>query len=213
METEREAFFDTRVSGNDEVWKGLSLVADMVRNGNVTEAQVILDAMNITCPTGRIASGRGRDRQKGGLYDERGELYDIPSWVLIDPEDIVEDEKKDAVDGAADEAEESTAAAALRREEKGKGRAEDPGETVELRARLSDRGTDVTVSVGTKQRLSLAIRKIQEQVGNKRIRLMYLGKTLNEQSTLEQSTWQRGHVVNALVYEGDEKVIAQQLAK
>ena len=214
LEREREAFFDTRVSGNHEIWKALRLVCDLMRKGDVAEAQGILDAVNVTCPHGRIASGRGRSREKGGVYDERGELYDIPAWVLTDPEDIIEDEEKDATNGAADEDDDAEAvAAARRRDEKGKGRAEDPGEMLQLRTRLSDRGTDIIVSVGMKQKIATIIQSIQERTGNKRVRLMYLGKTLDERQTLEQSGFKQGNVVNAMVFEGDESMLAKQSLK
>ena len=185
----------------------------MLRKGDVAEAQGIMDAINVSCPNGRIASGRGRNREKGGVYDERGELYDIPAWVLTDPQDIIEDEEKGPTDGAADDddddQEETPEATAQRREEKGKGRVEDVGVIVQLRARLSDRGTDVTVSVGKKQKISVVIKSIQEQIGGKRMRLMYLGKVLEERQTLDKTGWKEGHVVNALVYEGDEATLSK----
>jgi len=186
------------------------LVCEEIRKGNTAEAQGILDALNVTCPHGRIATGRGRKREKGGLYDERGELYDIPAWVLTDPEDVVEDEEKDAeggaVDGAEDGGDAGSTAPAQPREEKGKGRAEDLGELIRLRARLSDRGTDILVSVGTKQKIADIVRLIKEKIGKKHLRLMYLGKALDERLTLEQTNWKQGHVVNAMVFEGDERM-------
>lgn len=219
LEREREAFFDTRVSGNDEVWKALRVVCEMLRKGDTAEAQAILDALNITCPNGRVASGRGRLREKGGLYDERGELYDIPAWVLTDPEDIVEDEEKDTEEGAAndDDGDEvdttDSLATTQRRDEKGKGRAEDPGDIVQLRARLSHRGTDILVSAGTKQKVAVIVRNIQDQIGKKRVRLMYLGRTLDERKTLAESGWKSGHVINAMVFEGDESMLSKQTSK
>jgi hypothetical protein len=181
----------------------------MLRRGDVAEAQGILDAMGMSCPNGRVAGGRGQHREKGGLYDERGELYDIPTWVLTNPEDIVEEGEKEELEDK-DEAERGDiVTAARRRDEKGKGRAEDPGETVEVRARLSDRGTDIIVSIGLKQRVSAVIRSLQNQIGNKRVRLMYLGKTLDERSTLEESGWRQGHVINAMVFEGEETMLSK----
>ena len=218
LEREREAFFDTRVSGHDEVWKALRLVCEMLRKDDLPEAQGILDAMNITCPNGRVARGRGRNREKGGLYDERGELYDIPAWIITDPEDIVEDEgtEKDpavaAEGGDADDSIDPTATA-RRRDEKGKGRAEDPGDIVQVRARLSDRGTDVVISAGTKQKVGVIVKEIHSRIGTKRLRLMYLGKTLDERTTLEESPWQPGHVLNAMVFEGDEKMLTRKSPK
>ncbi|KAK3704280.1 hypothetical protein LTR37_013954 [Vermiconidia calcicola] len=212
LEKEREAFFDTRVSGNDEIWKALRLVCEEIRKDNLAEAQGILDALNITCPNGRIARGRGRNRIKGGLYDERGELYDIPSWVLTDPQDIIENDEKDVEAGAAEDGENNVdeTGEARPRSEKGKGRAEDIGEVIKLRARLSDRGTDIIVSTGTKQKVADIVRAVQAQIGKKRLRLMYLGKALNERLTLEENGWQQGHVVNAMVFEGDEGILSKK---
>ena len=202
LDREREAFFDTRVSGHEEVWKALRMVCEMLRRGDVEEAQGILDAMNMTCPNGKVARSRGRNGKKGGAYDERGQLYDIPPWVLTDPQDVVEDEDKDEVQDG-----EKTPV------EKGKGRAEDPGEIVKVRARLSDRGTDVVVSAGTKQKISVLIKAIREESGCKRLRLMYLGKTLDERSTLEESGWRPDHVINAMVFAGDENMLSKKPSK
>lgn len=193
----------------------------MLREDNVSEAQGILDAINVTCPNGRVAEGRGKDRSlgKGGVYDERGQLYAIPAWVLTDPEDVIEDdEEKDLeqdTDGANDDDPLGANAAARqqKRDEKGKGKAADLGEMVTVRARLSDRGTDVNVQVGTKEKVAMVVRRIQEQIGNKRIRLAYLGKVLDEHKTLEQQNWKQGNVLNALVFEGDESMLKRKGAK
>ena len=205
------------------MWKALRVVCDMIRKGDIAEAQGILDALTITCPHGRVARGRGRHREKGGLYDERGELYDIPAWVVADPEDVVEDEEKDATSGAAEDDDEDDdgdggdtidpVEAARRRDEKGKGRAEDPGDIVQLRLRLSDRGTDIIVSAGTKQKVAMIVRSIQDQIGTKRLRLMYLGRTLDERTTLAESAWKPGHIINAMVFEGDESMLEKQSSR
>ena len=217
LERERDAFFDTRVSGNTEVWKAVRVVCEMLRKGDIAEAQAILDAINMTCPNGRVARGRGRHREKGGLYDERGELYDIPAWIVTDPEDLIEDEgEKDVLDGAdSDDGDVQTIdpTATTRRNEKGKGRAEDPGEILQIRARLSDRGTDIIVSAGTKQKIAVIVRGIQDQIGRKRLRLMYLGKTLDERTTLMDSGYKQGHVLNAMVFEGDEKMLSKPFSR
>ena len=215
LERERDAFFDTRVTGDEEAWKALRMACETLRQHDLPAAQGILDAMGLTCPHGRVASGRGRDRVKGGIYDERGVLYELPGWVVADPQDVVEGEDEEKEDGAAGGASTADPAcgASSQKDEKGKGRAEDIGPAVRMRCRLSDRATDVVVDVGSKQRVAVVIRKIQEQIGSKRIRLMYLGKTWNEGCTIEETGWREGNVVNALVYEGDEGVIVDQLRK
>ena len=223
LESERTAFFESRVTGDAEVWKALGVVCEMLRKGEVAEAQGIVDALGVTCPSGRVASGRGRDRVKGGVYDERGVLYEIPGWVIVDPGDVVEDgegeegvreeDKPAALDGSAPTTtttaetspeEKPTTSTPPPGGEKGKARLPDIGPLVHIRCRLSDRGTDISVEVGKNQAISVLIRKIQDQVGSKRMRIMYLGKALDERKSVAESGWVEGHVVNAMVFEGDE---------
>ncbi|KAI7706592.1 hypothetical protein KC353_g12151, partial [Hortaea werneckii] len=149
--------------------------------------------------------------------DERGELYDVPLWVVADPQDVVEDEEADAEkdldgtasdsDGGAGDEEDAAVAGQQRREEKGKGRAEDIGELLSIRCRLSNLGSDVVVEVGSKQKVTVLVRNIQQQIGPKRLRLVYLGRTLMEGKSLEELGWQQGHVINAMVFEGDEDIL------
>ncbi|RMZ02754.1 hypothetical protein D0862_05892 [Hortaea werneckii] len=216
LERERASFFDTRVTGRQECWEAVRLVCEMLRQGNVADAQGVLDAANLSVPQGRVAIDKGRHRHRGGVYDERGELYDVPLWVVADPQDVVEDEEADAekdLDGTASDSdggagdEEDAAAGQQRREEKGKGRAEDIGELLSVRCRLSNLGSDVVVEVGSKQKVTVLVRNIQQQIGPKRLRLVYLGRTLMEGKSLEELGWQQGHVINAMVFEGDEDIL------
>ncbi|KAK5168319.1 uncharacterized protein LTR77_006888 [Saxophila tyrrhenica] len=225
LEHERQAFFETRVTGNPEIWKALRLICEEVRQGNVAEAQAVMDAAGLTCPTGKLyVKDRGmgaRRRGKGeGVFDERGVGYEVPKWVVVDPGDVVEDENEDE-DGEKEDGddEEGSATGAedpdvegigggKRRDEKGKSPAPDPGPTVRVRARLSDRGTDIVVSVGSKQTVADVVRAIQGKIGGKRVRMMFLGKTLDERVRLEESGWREGCVVNALVFEGSEGMIS-----
>ncbi|KAF2223120.1 hypothetical protein BDZ85DRAFT_237096 [Elsinoe ampelina] len=185
---EREAFFDTRVTGDPEVWSALKIVCEMLRAGDVASAQGMMDAVGLTCPTGRI-----KKRRKGGVFDEQGRGYDIPGWVVGDPEDLVEEEVRGEKEKDS-EGEESE-------DEKGKGRERNEGERVKVRARLSDKGVDVVVEVGVEQKVRVLVRRLQEKSGGKRMRLLYLGKILREDQSLREQGWQDGHVVNALVFE------------
>lgn len=212
LEEEREAFFHTRVAGSPEVWSALKLVSELLREGKVEEAQGILDASCITCPNGRVAGGKGRDKVRGGVYDERGVLYEVPAWVVGDPGDLVEDEGEgeeekdrvvvsagDGVDGAVESG-------------KGKEKEQDVGELLAVKVRLSHTGTDMTVRVGSKQKVAFLVRQIMQQIEGRRVRLAYLGKVMDENKTLEEQGWARGHVVNALVFEGSEDMLKRESA-
>lgn len=62
LEKQRADFFDTRVTGSPEIWTALRRVSEMLRAGDVGNAQAIMDAANVSCPTGRFARPRGKDR-------------------------------------------------------------------------------------------------------------------------------------------------------
>ncbi|KAI5237812.1 hypothetical protein E4T42_09133 [Aureobasidium subglaciale] len=192
---QREAFFDTRVSGEAEMWAAMKQVAELLRVGDLRSAQTILDATGATCPSGRFCVERRRGGQKkGGVYDDKGLLYEVPGWVVSDPEDLVAEaqiEGKDINEESEDEID----------AEKGVVCEEKIGELVSVRARLSDRGTDVVVEMGTNQKVSVLVKKVQEKAGiEQKIKLAYMGKILDEFKPLSQTGWKEGHILNALVF-------------
>lgn len=95
------------------------------------------------------------------MFDERGVGYDIPAWVVADPEDVVEEtgEGQGEVLG-----------------EKGKGKEGDVGEIVTVKARLSDRSLDVVVKMGMGQTAAVICAEVHKRIGTRRIRLLYLGQ-------------------------------------
>ncbi|KAK5120957.1 hypothetical protein LTR85_005741 [Meristemomyces frigidus] len=218
LERERTAFFDTRVTGRQEVWDALRVACDLLRHGNVVDAQGVLDAANVTSPLGRIYVDKGKHRRPGGVYDERGEIYDIPKWVVADPQDLVEDqEEKDVEGGASDEEEDlaaaqQTLAAERRRQDKGKGRAESPGEKLYVKVRFSDGSPDVAFTADAKHPVAASLRQAEHMSG-KSVRLMYLGKSLREDKTLLEQGWQKGHVLNAMVHEVDGAMLGEAASK
>lgn len=199
------------MTGDPAVWSAIKLICEMLRNNDVAGAQGMMDAVGLTCPTGRIKSdkirGQNGERRKGGIFDEQGRGYDIPGWIVRDPADLLpepEAVEKETLDGASDEEDEWTddgEGGRKKRDEKGKARAESIGEPVKVRARLSDRGSDVTVEVGANQKVRTVNKRISEQAGGKKVKLMYLGKIMAEDRTMSDQGWQPGHVVNALVFD------------
>lgn len=184
------------------------------------EAQSVLDAAGITCPSGRVARGKRMraegDRGKrfcGGLYDERGAKYEVPDWVVMDPADIVEDEAQqddaDAVekdvalgalsDGTHSSTDEDGSGEAIR--PKGKGRAASPGEKIRVRVRLSDRHADADIVYGMKQPCKIISQQLKEQFPDiaGEVRLMHRGRALDKNRSLEANEWVDGQVISAFV--------------
>ncbi len=155
----------------------LRLVCELVREMQLAEAQGVLDAAGCTCPTGELAKG---------VFDERGAFYEVPGWVVADPAGVVaddddddEDEDEGEEDGEEDtKMDDADEALVVGRTfelggEKGKGRVEelrappqpDKGRSVRVRARLSDRGTDVVVTFGPDEPAKVLVRRVRELAG------------------------------------------------
>ncbi|KAI4130179.1 MAG: hypothetical protein LQ347_003489 [Umbilicaria vellea] len=187
LDQEREEFFDTRVTGRQEIWGTLKMAVSLLADGQVQNAQGILDASGVTIPTGDLANG---------AYDEMGNLYQLPEQVISDPVNIVlvsQDIAAGKTEGAKTGEETDEDEVERRREEKGKGVLKS-GDSVKVRARLSDRGgPDVTVMLGKEQNVRVT--------GNGKVKIAYLGKILKDGETLQAQGWREGHVVNALVFQ------------
>lgn len=118
------------------------MVVEMVQQGDVKGAQGVLDAAGGTCPTGQLWKG---------VYDELGNEYKVPEWVVVEPVGMVEDSTDDDEEGEV-ESEDMTGA-----EEKGKGKM---GDMVKIKARLSDRGTDVVVKASLEESVRTVITRV-----------------------------------------------------
>lgn len=151
---ERDEFFDTRVTGREEIWAVLKAVVGLLAEDDIPNAQSMLDAAAITVPTGDLING---------AYDQRGSLYTIPEHIINDPDNVVIDaqdefmKREDSADDTdGDEAE-------RRREEKGKGVIKNE-DMISIKARLSDRGgPDITVSIGKDQNVRTFVRRVREE--------------------------------------------------
>lgn len=182
------------------IWSSLRLVCEFLRQDDVAGAQAVMDAAHISCPYGVVARSRGKERQRTGVYDEQGKLYELPLWLVADPQDIIEDADEKDIDGTASDGAESLVEQ-VHKEEKGKGRAEDVGEELSVKVRLSSSVKDVEVAFGAKQNVAIIAKKVQESVKVSRCRLLYLGKPLDANKTLVEQGWQQGRVLNAFVFE------------
>ena len=130
----------------------VSLVAD----GEIETAQGVLDAAGVTLPSGNMIDG---------AYDEMGNFYQLPEPVVSDPINIVSEDEGAKGENANDKDHVNEDEAKKRREEKGKGILK-TGDTIKIKARLSDRGgQDVVVTMGKDQNVRTMVRQIQEEAG------------------------------------------------
>lgn len=216
LERERIAFFETRVSGDPQIWIALRHVCDLLRAGDTSGAQTVLDSVGCTCPTGRIKSDRIRGTEtrgkKGGIFDERGNSYEIPGWLVADPGDIVAEPEREIeeIDGVGTQHRDEEKSLDGQSHDEGHVYTGDKdndtkkgaGEMVTVRARLSDRGSDLSVETGLHSKVKALVKKVQQEACmTGRVKLIYLGKELSEEKSLAQQGWQTGHVVSVFVFE------------
>lgn len=181
-------------------------------------AQSILDAADVTLPTGDLVDG---------VYDLLGNYYQLAECVVCDPVDVEdnagagEEEVKMGVDGGEDETEEERDAR-RRREEKGKS-VVDRRSLVAIVMRLSDSGRDLKMKVGKEEGVGSVVRRVREETGVSffflrwcvswmtnvslqhspqcRIRLVHAGKIMRENASLAEQGWVKGNVLSAFVYD------------
>jgi hypothetical protein len=188
LQRERTDFFDTRVTGRQEIWQTIRAALEVLwiadeaaREGRrrlesgvegsseedpavaLATAQSILTAADITLPTGDLAQG---------AYDALGNYYSLPEHIVSDPlnvrpssgdDDIMEDTKADLTAGeeTTEEREDVDDEVDRRREEKGKA-VVDVRDLIAVRARLSDGSKDVNVSVSKDDTIRTLARRIAE---------------------------------------------------
>jgi len=187
LRRERIDFFDTRVTGRQEVWQTIRAALEVlwtadaaVRYGQhsglpaseeadpaiaLATAQTILDAADITLPTGDLAQG---------AYDVLGNYYSLPEHIVSDPlniplrpepaDDNLEDTKvgmntsEEILEDGAEDGNELE----RRREEKGKA-VVDERDLITIRARLSDGSKDVNVKATEYENVRVIARRVAEQ--------------------------------------------------
>lgn len=178
LDAERAAFFDTRVTGRQEVWGALHAALQVLWDpvgaggedgaGGLATAQSIIDAAEITLPTGDLARG---------AYDGLGNYYAFHEWVVSDPENLVEEgdegsevsevgelEREDVKGTGVEEREVEGEEAVRRREEKGKG-VVDVRDLITVYARLSENARDIKVCVAKSESVRSVARKVLEESG------------------------------------------------
>mmetsp|Transcript_10785 Transcript_10785/g.34315 ORF Transcript_10785/g.34315 Transcript_10785/m.34315 type:complete len:222 (-) Transcript_10785:97-762(-) len=80
----RDEFWDTTVEGNPQTWAALRVVAETIVAGDIAQANALLEASNITTPSGTLRE----------CYDERGRQYSVPDYCLSYPTNLFQDKEK-----------------------------------------------------------------------------------------------------------------------
>ncbi|KAF1953312.1 hypothetical protein CC80DRAFT_450752 [Byssothecium circinans] len=196
LEKERNDWWDTRTTGREEIWRALRLMVESVQAGDLAEAQALLDATECTCPNGMLWKG---------VFDGRGEWYRIHEWIVVEPENVVDDEG-DGKEVDDDDDEGGGVVGTIPREGKGK-EVEVLGDPVKVRCRLSSTGQDCIVGIHKGERVGGLVTKLKAKAGINpfaSVRIVYGGQIIHENQPLESHpywNYESKHVLIAMVFE------------
>ncbi|KAL5407566.1 hypothetical protein PMIN03_007042 [Paraphaeosphaeria minitans] len=186
LEKERNDWWDTRTTGSADIWAALRSMVQSLQAGDVREAQVLLDATECTCPNGMLWRG---------IFDNRGEWYKVPEWIVIEPDGLVEEEdlKEEAGSVGEDDGKEVEV--------------EELGGEVKVLCRLSSTGKDYRIDARKGERVGSLVTKLKAKAGLgpfMTIRVVYGGKIFGENQPLESHpfwNYDAKHVLVAMVFE------------
>lgn len=191
LDKERNDWWDTQVTGSQEVWGAIRLASQSLQAGKLREAQQWLEAMECTCPTGCLWKG---------VYDSTGVMYKVPEWLIVEPEGIVPEGTDAETEGDSLVAPGDTDAAHEADDD-------EDDEPVVVRARVSLNGRDVMLKLRRKEPVASIVDKIKAQAELDKscsVRLVYGGRIYSDRETLEShSFWDfaNDYVITALVLE------------
>lgn len=171
IDEEREAFFDTRTSGRQEIWQAIRTALEILwagadseeDDGGLATAQVILKAAGVTIPTGDMTAA---------VYDGFGARYELPEYIVSDPTNLVELPTRSEEDEAdksevGDEDADEDELLRRRREDIRMGKtAINPADLIDIKVKLSDRDNrPLVVSISKKDTIRIVAKKIFEESG------------------------------------------------
>ncbi|KAF2656536.1 hypothetical protein K491DRAFT_715299 [Lophiostoma macrostomum CBS 122681] len=194
LERERTDWWATRETGSPDVWAAYKQMVEHLQREEVQQAQVLLDAIGCTCPTGKLWHG---------IFDERGDQYSIHDarhnfeWIVFEPKGLVESAAGAAPGGGLDGQEEDL----LSDKGKGKRRAE---EVIPVKCRLSTTGQDHVIEMSKDEKIGSLIKRLSYITGlePRRHRISYLGRILQPGEVLPTEgprAWKPGNVLGVLV--------------
>ena len=175
LQSQRDAFWDTMPSfeGRKEVWQALRMACDADDLGT---AQAIIDSSKIQLPTGLLTDG---------CYDELGNRYVLPTYVISLPENLSESSLSQA--SAVKEIAEPA----------------DLGSEFGVVFRLSV-GSDAKTTIFQNESFGRIKKRLYEVAGLKssesKIKIIYLGKILDDSVIVKNiSSLKEGSVIQVMI--------------
>lgn len=174
LQAKRDEFWDTAPAfdGRKEIWDALRASAHALESGDHQLAQAILNGANISLPNGTLMD----------CYDELGNRYQLPVYVLSLPINIVKEEN--AIEVTSTEEQQTTS----------------PGVEVPIKVHLST-GKEFKLTVFSTDTILSIKQQIQtiEGVNSSRQRIFFSGKLLGDRVRVEDAKIHKGYVLQVVV--------------
>ncbi|KAK2167253.1 hypothetical protein NP493_1283g00026 [Ridgeia piscesae] len=177
LRSKRDEFWDTAPAfeGRKEIWDALKEAAYQLEAGDYALAQAIVDGANISLPNGSVMD----------CYDELGNRYQLPVYVLSVPTNLIEENSEQSDNGLSDDVPPSS-----------------PGVDLVVRFRLST-GKDLKLTVNSTDSVLKVKRHIHslEGVESTAQRWFFSGKLLSDRMRIKDVKIPKGFVVQVIVAE------------
>ncbi|XP_045188983.1 ubiquitin domain-containing protein 1-like [Mercenaria mercenaria] len=183
LRSKRDEFWDTAPAfeGRKEIWDALKAAAYALETGDHALAQAIIDGASITLPHGTLMD----------CYDELGNRYQLPVYVLGSPTNLIEDTSESE---AGQEVDSNNL----------------PGIETVIKFRLSSTNKDLKVKVRTTDTMLKIKKKLfeLEKVEPSKQRFFYAGKMLNDKLKIEDVKIPKGNVIQVIVSPSETEEIS-----
>lgn len=178
---QREEFWHTRVENVAEIWSVIRVAAEMMEEDvdgcGLANAECYLEAANIKTHSGLLTL----------CYDELGNEYNVPTWCLATPTNVLV--------GAAADAEEAKQRAARQPSAETRqmmsGVDQNPGSILDLAVRIGGVIEDIRVSIGENEYVDTLKRKVldcrapNQNLPTSELRLFFYGQELPDARQLK----------------------------
>lgn len=173
LRSKRDEFWDTAPAfeGRKEIWDALKAAAYALETGDHTLAQAIIDGASITLPHGTLLD----------CYDELGNRYQLPVYVLGAPTNLIEDTSdSDTVQDVE---------------------TSQPGAEIVIKFRVSTLSKDLKLKVRTTDTVMKIKKKLfeLEKIEPSRQKWFFSGKIMSDKLKMEDAKIPKGYVVQVVV--------------
>ncbi|KAH7114370.1 hypothetical protein B0J11DRAFT_134348 [Dendryphion nanum] len=181
LEQERREWWETRTEGQSSIWDVYRTCVYALQNGDVDNAQAILDAAGCTCPSGELWRR---------IFGPDGVEYTVSNarWVVLEPAALLEDEEVGVHRQDVHRGKIIPIGPVSRKSSSVDGEQLSPHfpASISVKCRLSDTAKDVTVDLPGDAVVADLIRRLRDNLGyrDQNLSVAFMGKRYVSESLI-----------------------------